>query len=422
MATKYLQQLRSFSRDVRLYLISLALANFAFLGIYGVLFNLYILRLGFGPEFIGLLQAASWLPMTIFCIPAGELGGRWGIRRAMIVGLILAVLGFGLLPLAEFTRTSLREGWLLATYSLTGIGAALYFVNAYPFLMGATSSEERGHVFSMQTALAAVAVFIGNLIGGLLPSLFATALAVSTEGSAPYRYPLLIASVFGVPAVLALLMTRDAGKVGTQQAAVEPGPPPLGLITLLALFGLLRVVAQGAAGTFFNVYLDTVLGTSTSLIGALVAVGQVLGALAALVTPLLTARLGRYRTIVLGAVGASLAIVPLALIPHWSAAGLGLVGVITMTSMAYPVFSVYHQEIISPGRRAAMAGAVTTAQSLSWTAVAMVGGYTIKAVGYPALFLIGAGLTMAGALLFGAYFRVPRGEFARDSVLDTTID
>ena len=67
MTTTYLQKLRMFGLDVRLYLISLALANSAFMGIYGVLLNLYILRLGFGPEFIGLLQLdVSYAPTPEF--------------------------------------------------------------------------------------------------------------------------------------------------------------------------------------------------------------------------------------------------------------------------------------------------------------------------------------------------------------------
>ena len=41
------------------------------------------------------------------------------------------------------------------------------------------------------------------------------------------------------------------------------------------------------------------------------------------------------------------------------------------------------------------------------------GGYLIVAMGYRTLFLVSAGLTLAGALLFFAYFRIPRGALAR---------
>jgi hypothetical protein len=39
----------------------------------------------------------------------------------------------------------------------------------------------------------------------------------------------------------------------------------------------------------------------------------------------------------------------------------------------------------------------------------------IAALGYRSIFLMGAGITAIGALLFWAYFRVPRGEFGLTS-------
>jgi hypothetical protein len=51
---------RGFNRSVVvLWLLTWALAAFGYFGLQGVLFNLYLLRLGFGPEFIGLLIVAS---------------------------------------------------------------------------------------------------------------------------------------------------------------------------------------------------------------------------------------------------------------------------------------------------------------------------------------------------------------------------
>jgi hypothetical protein len=47
-------------RNVRLFLISAALVGMTVLGgIFGVLFNLFILRLGFGTEFVGLVNATG---------------------------------------------------------------------------------------------------------------------------------------------------------------------------------------------------------------------------------------------------------------------------------------------------------------------------------------------------------------------------
>ena len=92
MITDYLRTLRLFNRNVRLYLIvSFVLGLTVWGGIYSVLLNLYLLRLGYDPEFVGLISASGYLGFAVFCLPAGALGGRWGNRRTMIAGLSLAL-------------------------------------------------------------------------------------------------------------------------------------------------------------------------------------------------------------------------------------------------------------------------------------------------------------------------------------------
>lgn len=403
---------------MRLYLITAALSGFTWDGIHAVLFNLYLLRLGYGPEFIGLVNAASALAFSAFCLPAGALGTRWGSRRMLITSVGLMVAGLGLLPLAESIPTTWQTGWLLATSVLAWVGLALYYVNGMPFLMSATGPGERNHAFSVQIALAPLAGFAGSLIGGALPRVFATVLGVSLEDPASYRYPLLLAALLLIPGVLALLPTREVRARQAQEHVVEAGRAPYGLIVLIALIVVLRLAGRGAATTFSNVYLDAGLHASTALIGALSAAGQLLSVPAALVAPLLVARWGNGRIIVLGSLGIALSMLPLALIPHWGAAGLGFMGVAALFSMTTAPIRVYSQEIVSPGWRPAMSGALVMGAGLSTSAMALGGGYAIASLGYRSLFLASAGLTAAGALLFWAYFRVPRGELACRSAPD----
>ena len=59
-----------------------------------------------------------------------------------------------------------------------------------------------------------------------------------------------------------------------------------------------------------------------------------------------------------------------------------------------------------------MSGAIMMAMRLGASAMAFGGGYIITGFGYRNLFLIGFVLTIAAKILFGAYFRLPRGEYA----------
>lgn len=424
--TSYLNTLRLFSREARLYLVTAGLIGFTiFGGIYTALLNLYLLRLGYGPEFIGLVNAVGLFGLAIFSLPAGMLGDRWGVRRMMILGLSLIVVGDGLLPLAEFIPAPWQKSWLLGTYGLGGLGLALYLVNTNPFLMGVSTPKERNYVFSAQAAVWPLAGFLGSLVAGFLPGMFAITLSFSLNQPAPYRYPLLLAALLLILAIWAMLASNEVrlaestgqSTMQVQEAGAKAGPALFRVIAVLALVGLLRLVGEGTVRTFFNVYLDAALRVSTVHIGTLLAVGQLLAVPAALITPLLVARWGQGRVVILGAFGIALSLLPLALIPQWGVAGFAFMSVMALTAISRPAFTVYSQEIVPSVRRATMSGATTMAAGLSWSATALGGGYVIASLGYQSLFLLGAGFTLTGGLLFWVYFRIPRGEFARTSQL-----
>ena len=414
----YLARLRQFNRDVRLFLVATALNGFSRFGIQMLLLNLYLLRLGYGPEFIGLFTAVSTFAYTLFCLPAGALGTRWGSRRMLITGAGMMMAGSLLLPLAEMTPPAWRAAWLMATSVLARLGLALYHVNGAPFLMGITGSEERVHAFSVEAGLGLLTGFAGSLVGGLLPGLFAAATSLPLEDPAPYRYPLLISGLLVIPAVLALLSTHESHAERASERVARSTRPPYGLLALVAAVIFLRTAGEGPLRTFFNVYLDDALHTPTALIGSVTAAIQLLSGLAALAAPLVVARWDNRRIIILGALGTALSLLPVALIPHWKAAGLGTLGLSVLSWISLIPLRIYTQEIVSSGWQPAMSGVLNMADGLSVAAMSLGGGYIISAVGYPALFLLGAALTASSALVFWAYFRVPRGELASPPAAD----
>jgi len=333
----------------------------------------------------------------------------------MIAGLSLAVVGHVLLPLAQGIPPELQAGWLLASYCLGWLGMSAYVVNANPFLAGATSAEERAYAFSVRMAVMPLAGFVGSAVGGQLPGASARMLGIAVDSPAAYGWPLSVAALLLIPAVMSLLATRGTSARPRRQTVAEAGPAPHSLIALMALVVLLQLAGEGTARTFFNVYLNTALRIPTAQIGWLSAAGQLLSVPAALAAPPLMARWGKGRTYASASLGTALCLLPVALIPHWGAAGLGFMGMVALAAIARPANMVYHQEIVAPEWRAAMSGATTMASALSWAAMAFGGGYLITALGYRRLFLTGAGVTTAGVLLFWATFGMPRRDTAHAS-------
>lgn len=412
----YLRTVRLFGRDLRLFLVTAVLVGVAWEGVRAVLFNLYVLRLGYGPEAVGLINAVGGLAFAVMCLPAGALGTRHGSRRMLVAGLGLMCAGLLLLPLAELSAAGWRTASLWATTFLAYLGYALYVVNGLPFLMEATGPEERSHAFSVHIALVPLAAFAGSLLAGLLPGVAAGLLGTSLEEAAAYRFPLWLAALLLVPAVLAMLPApppagQDTPSKAADGATRAPGEAPrragripYGLILTVGLLMALRYGGRGTVATFFNVYLDDELGASAALIGTLSAIGQLVAVPAALLAPLATARWGVARAIYWGSLGMALSTLPLALVPHWAAAGAGFALSTALFWTTGGPLRMFSQELVVPRWRASMASSFMLGQGLAFTAASLAGGYVIVSRGYQALFLLAAGLMAAAAVFFWARF------------------
>jgi len=394
---------------VRLLFLSKALF---WLGSFGafVLSNLYLLRLGFGPEFIGTMNGVGLVAEAAVALPAGELGRRWGSRNVIVVAEGVSALCFVGIAIAWLLPPDGRGAWLLGSNFVASLAFAAALVNMTPFLMERTSSEERSHAFSIFSAVTTSAACLGSFGAGLLPAAVAPLLGATTQEAAPYGLGMLLAGLLLFPAALVLLGAAKRAP-GADDAAcrpaeqVETGPAlPLRLaiapIAVMTLAVLVRTAGDGSVNVFFNMYLDDGLRVPTALVGTLSALGQVLGIPAALLTPLLVRAWGNGRTYVLAVAG-----VAAALVPRWQAAALSYTAIVALLAAAGPAGTVYQQSLVPPRWRPAMAGAVSMAFTGGWAIISFGGGFLVSGSGYRSLFLTGAGLVLAGALIFWAYTR-----------------
>ncbi len=435
MFSSYLSTLRAFPRNVWLYFAAMSLIGFTIDGgIYSVVFNLFLLRLGYGPEFVGQINSVGLLAFAICSLPAGALGAKLGNRRAMIIGLFILMGSSFMLALSEFVPVTLRAYWLLGFYVCYHSSIAIFFVNTAPFLMANTRETERSHAFAIQSAMISASAFVGSLIGGLLPGLFALQIGVTLDAATPYRYPLLIAAVMLSMGIGALFAVKEAKVVAPNisnapNMTVPPLPPRrtypslfrvprftslnlrnvergfLTLVVVISLIRILQIAGMAVLSTFFNVYMDDGLGAPTAQVGMITGLGRLLAVPIVLLMPVLSARWG-HRNLVTGAsIGAVICLLPLALIPAWWAAGLGYTGVIAGSSIRYTSFMIFIMAMVKPEQRSFMSGLSEMTAGLSFAGMAWLGGYIIVNQGYQTLFLVAAIATLLGTLLFWGYFR-----------------
>lgn len=425
MIREMIRAVRTYGREVRLILVVSALVAFAVDGVFPVIFNLYILRMGYGPEFVGQANSVALLAFSFSSLLAGTLGTRFGTRRMMVSGVAVTMAATWALSASDLLPARYQPWWIIVMFSMLYLGAAFYYVNSSPALVNALPRAEQPRVISVQSALNNVLAFAAGPIAGYIPVLLVTFFAWSIHDPATYRVPLLVSG--GLLVVAALLIVsaraRQIGTVHPSSAALAmeggeqpmPSGEPAGAPTVAITFGSTLLVmsfirffttaGSASALTFFNVYMDDALGVSTSTIGLVVAIAHLVAVFAALSVPAVTRRLGNGPAAVAGTVGVALSMLPLALFPFWQAAGFGFAAMYSLTSLRFSAFFVYMMDVTPPRLRTTMAGAGEFAGGLSFAFVSLAGGYIIVSAGYAWLFGGAALITLVGAISLWFYVR-----------------
>ena len=192
----YIRALAGLNVNIRLLLLRTIIMGL-YSGIYGIIFNLYILDMGYRTDFLGLLLSVSLLTSSAMSIPAGILCDRFDRRKLMLVSSALSVA-------CRSSRSSLctRPYALLLFSALFGVFSSISAVCLTPIL-AENCGEETVHVFSANASLGWIASVAGCAFGGLLPGLWSRYFAALNS----YRLTLLFALVL---LALRLYHSRDA--------------------------------------------------------------------------------------------------------------------------------------------------------------------------------------------------------------------
>ena len=415
MLGRILSPIRAFNAQARLFFVVIVGLGFVADGLYTVLLNLYLLRLGYGTEFIGLVNAVGLLTFGLVSLPAGILGSRMSTTRLMKFGAFLCLAGGLLLPLAEWLPPGWREAGLVVPPALMLGGFAFFFVNGAPFLINVVDDAYKHRAFALKVAHWSLAGFAGSLIGGILPGAIAGMNGWTLDDPDPYRITFALANVvLALSAVLSLRIrplppraapTSDEKVQDRGSARNGWASSIMMLIVIMTVIRLFQVAGSATAMVYFNVYMDQQLAISTAMIGAIAAIGRLTGVPTALLTPLLAERWGNVRVVIGASLVATLCLIPMALVEHWLAASFGYIGAISMMSVRYTAFIVYILDLVPRAQQALMAGAGEAAAGLSFAMMALGGGLLLTAFTFRDLFLLGALIAFIGTALFWLYVR-----------------
>jgi predicted MFS family arabinose efflux permease len=303
-----------------------------------------------------------------------------------------------------------QDAWPFVSQIILTSGWSMFNVNMVPALMAVTTPQTRNGAYALGNAVRSMGTFVGTFVGGALPGAFGSVLHQTLDAPAPYRYALWVGAALGMFSMVPLAMIGQVeSHVSRQRQATGRGPFPLLPIGLMVGYVLIRHAGWATCQAFFNAYLDTDLHLSASSIGLITGVGQALSMVAALMAPRLAARRSNGWTLVMTALGTAVFLLPLALVPHWTAAAVGRIGILLMSAVWMPALQVFQMELVDSQWRSLAYGAVSMAMGMGFGSTSFGGGYLIAAAGYRSLFLMGVALSVvAAAVMWGILKRQSR--------------
>ncbi len=453
MYIQYVRQFGRFRRNARLYLISNALSGVT-AGIFLVLYNLYIVSLGYGPDFIGVVLFVATIGAGIAIFPAGICVDRFSGKSIFIwSSVLIGVAGIGQI----LFRQPLS---LLASGFIAGVGAAFQLVINAPFLTTNSTLDERPHLFSVNIVLGLVTIVVGKIVGGALPIWFrgiawlmaplpswSALLLANQPAPRAYQLALLFAGIIAAPSFIPLfLMSNDhprahvrssdeitrprrgrliaptadlsaSGPEADKSAVGAINRPLRGwnvpvkavIASPVFLLTLVQILIGAGAGLFVpyaNLFFVQHLGASSALFGLIDGGATTLTALMTLVAPLLAVRIGRVNSIALTQLASIPLLVALGVTPLLPLVALFYLSRQPLMDMCMGILQVFSMEAAPRHYRGLANSSYQAGFQVANAITASLGGFIIVQFGYPPLF-IGAAICylLAIATLWGRFGR-----------------
>jgi MFS family permease len=375
----------------REFWIFFAAAFFFDLGLYifFLLYNLYLLDRGFKESFLGLVTSASAIGSVAGTIPAGILVQHVGLRKALLLCVVLVSLIFG-------SRAVLGEETALLAFSFLG-GAVftIWAVCISPVVAQLTSPQNRAFGFSLIFSSGIGIGVLGGQIGGHLPDWLAR-IGPSVTPVHAKQLALLIACGMVVVAIWPIACLRFASAPAPEKKFYPRSPFLLRYLPAIALWSL----AIGAFSPFFNVYLSQHLRMPVKQIGTVFSVSQLAQVLAILAAPVIFRKFGLVSGIMYTQMAAALALGCLSAVPQVLSASTIFVGYTAFQWMSEPgMFTLLMNQVAASERTGASALNFLVI-NLSQAVAAMAAGASFARFGYPTVLGVTAGVGLVAACLF----------------------
>ncbi|HEX4593708.1 MAG TPA: MFS transporter [Bryobacteraceae bacterium] len=371
------------------------LFNFG-LFIFFLLYNLYLLQLGFHEDFLGLIASS----MTGGSI-AGSLGTalairRFGIRNTLTVCFVLVAI------IAALRACLTPAPALIGLAFATGIVTASWAVCLSPTVAQLTTEKDRPVAFSFIFSTGILIGVLGGLVGGRLPGLL-TRFQLASSGVASYRGALLAGCALVLLAVWPLSRVTLAASTPSARGLYRPNAPVIRFLIAIAAWNL----GIGIFNPFLNVFFSRI-GMPVEQIGSLFSAANVAQAGAVLMAPLVLRKFGLTRGVSGMQFATALALLALSASAGPLTAGLAFAAYTMSQYMTEPGMFTFLMDAAPPEDRSNASALNFLVTFAAQAVVAVIAGKLLARFGYPSVLIVAAIICALAALLFRVLLAKPK--------------
>ena len=362
------------------YWLFLGASSFFVLGmfIFVLLYNLYLLDLGFREDFVGQVNSASTAGMVAAILPAAALARRWGLGKLLFVSFA----SVGAISALRVLVSSPAP--LLALAFLSGVAFSLYAVSLAPAIARLTSDKARSTGFSFSTASSIALGIFGNWLGGHLP------------GWLGGKRPAMLA---GCSLVALALWPSARLRIGPAPAEGAKLYPRSRFVVRFLLVWAIWNLATGSFNPFFTTFFAR-LHTPVERIGLIMSGSQLAQVLALMLAPLILRKLGLVSGTAAMLLATALALCGLAAGPTgWGAAAV-FMAYTSCQWMTDPGVNTLLMDRVREHERTGAAALMMLVAFAAQLVASLAGGAAIARFGYSALLVCAAGLAALAAIAF----------------------
>lgn len=387
-------------KSAKKFLISQLFVNFGY-GVYQVLFNLYLKQLGLGMDVAGQVVAASSLAQALFMIPAGYIGDRYGRRRFIFWGSLVA----GIMLILQGVFES--SGLIILAAFLFGLGFSVLVVNGVPYLAEVSRPGEEVRLIGFHYSSIMIASMLGNFGGGAITDLLTGKLLLKDS----YRVSLVLGALIFLAGNLFLTKLEKGRKVEIKEdftliiKGIFLDQKDFRVFRAIFFFSLLIGTGSGLFMPYLNLYFANRFGVSNTFIGLTLAFAQGLTSLAMALGTKAAQYLGLVRAFVWFNFVSLPFTVYLGYAPALSIAVLVFLARHALMNAGTPLFQSANVLVVDPGRKGLILSLNQATFSLGWAIGGPLSALIFKNGGYPLIFWIVGILYFTGTYLYYLEFK-----------------